>query len=156
MSLRKTYPHFVFTYGTLQRGEPNHHWISEKGHEFQLVGRAKTVNLFPLVIASRFNIPYLMDKPGTGKQINGELYRAGEDMVKHLDILEDYPKHYTRRQERVQLVEISEKDSEFKVGDVINGAWIYLLADFKAEMLQLPFLTEYKSKGPHGLAYVER
>ena len=30
---------------------------------------------YPLVIASRYNIPFLLDKPGTGNQIRGEIYR---------------------------------------------------------------------------------
>ena len=45
----------VCVYGTLKRGEPNHHWLSSPENGFQqFQGQAMTVNMFPLVIASRF------------------------------------------------------------------------------------------------------
>ena len=47
---------------------------------------------FPLVIASRYNIPFLLDHPDHGNNVRGEIYRVDEQKVKHLDILEDYPK----------------------------------------------------------------
>jgi len=61
---------FVFVYGTLKNGEPNFHWLTNEEH-----GRAKficygtTSTLYPLVIASKYNIPFLLDEPGTGKVI---------------------------------------------------------------------------------------
>lgn len=33
-------PHFVFVYGTLKKGEPNHHWMTEG---FSSAGRHKFV-----------------------------------------------------------------------------------------------------------------
>ena len=34
------FPHYVFVYGTLKTGEPNHHWMTE---EFASTGRHKFV-----------------------------------------------------------------------------------------------------------------
>jgi len=44
----------VFVYGTLKRGQPNHHWLStvENGHQ-KFLGEGVSLNSFPLVIASR-------------------------------------------------------------------------------------------------------
>ena len=98
----------VFVYGTLKKGEPNHHWLSTTQNGFQkFLGQAETVNRFPLVIASRlgfiefniwnifylrYNIPYLMDKPGVGNKIMGEIYEVDDKMLEKLDELEDHPR----------------------------------------------------------------
>ena len=58
----------VFVYGTLKRGEPNHHWLTDAANgNGRFIGRAVTSELFPLVVASRYNIPFLLNSPGSGK-----------------------------------------------------------------------------------------
>ena len=71
--------HLVFVYGTLKTNEPNHLVISSASSEgqSQLVGQGRTVENFPLVIASRYNIPYLLDAPGKGHRIRGEVCYPG-------------------------------------------------------------------------------
>lgn len=60
--------HKVFVYGTLKKGEPNHSWFSkEKSGNFRFIGEAKTVEKYPLIIATEFNIPFLLHSPGTYK-----------------------------------------------------------------------------------------
>ena len=54
--------HVVFVYGTLKKNEPNHHYLSTATFKYQ----ANAVDKFPLVIASKYNIPFLLDKPGEG------------------------------------------------------------------------------------------
>ena len=34
--------------------------------------------------------------------------------------------------------------------------WVYLLPHFKPDMLSRPLLSDYRSQGEHGLAYVPR
>lgn len=59
---------FAFVYGTLKRGEPNHHWLTGTDNgSATFVGTGVTQNKFPLVIASCYNIPFLIDQSGTGK-----------------------------------------------------------------------------------------
>lgn len=66
------YPHLVFVYGTLKRGEPNHFWLQDESHGAQdFYGTAETANKFPLVIASEYNIPFLLNSPGKGKKVKG-------------------------------------------------------------------------------------
>lgn len=66
----------VFAYGTLKKGEPNHYMIESgkygKGH---YCGKAVSTKKFPLVIASRHNIPYVLDAAGLGNEIIGEIYK---------------------------------------------------------------------------------
>lgn len=141
----------VFVYGTLKRGQPNHHWLSTTENGWQrFVGEAVTEKKFPLVIASRYNIPYLIDKPGSGNNIHGEVYEVDEKMLKNLDILEDHPNYYQRRPEKVFLS--TSDDAE----DAECECWIYILKKYKEEMLSLPMLSLYRSEDDHGRAYVPR
>jgi gamma-glutamylaminecyclotransferase len=65
----------VFVYGTLMRERPNHYLIADspKGGSATFVGRARTEERFPLVVATRFGVPYMLDRPGQGHQITGEV-----------------------------------------------------------------------------------
>lgn len=107
----------VFVYGTLKNGidftlityktllnivfvigQPNHYWLEniENGlAKFLTYG--KTKNQFPLVIGTRYNVPFLLNKPGIWRNIKGEIYHVDEKMLSKLDILEDYPQLYDRQ-----------------------------------------------------------
>ena len=50
--------------------------------------QAETTIAYPLVIASKHNIPFLLDKAGTGQVISGEVYNVNEVMLKILDDFE--------------------------------------------------------------------
>ena len=55
----------VFLYGTLKPGEPSHNLLLSKGKcTFQ--GKGTTVEEYPLIVATRYNVPFLLYKPGTG------------------------------------------------------------------------------------------
>ena len=58
---------------------------------------------YPLVIASKYNIPFLMNVQGQGENIKGEIYSVNRQKLLHLDVLEDYPKLYTRREESIAV-----------------------------------------------------
>jgi len=60
--------HRVFVYGTLKRGEPNHGIIKDtaNGHA-KFLGFGRTTIPYPLLIATKYNIPFLLKKPNTGK-----------------------------------------------------------------------------------------
>ena len=60
----------VFVYGTLRRGETNSCFMQPA----VFVGKAKTCQKFPLVIGSPLNCPLLLNEPGTGHHITGEVY----------------------------------------------------------------------------------
>lgn len=94
----------VFVYGTLKRGEPNHHWLTRSDNGFaRFVDSGATVERFPLVIGTRYNIPFLLDKRNTGNRIQGEVYEVDEKMFANLDILEDYPNYYDREIQAITL-----------------------------------------------------
>ena len=93
-----------------------------------------------MVIASKHNIPYLLDKPEVGQIILGEVYSVNDVLFKILDDFEGHPNYYLRREEPIRL----KKDNS------IVKCWTYFLPTFKEEMLKLPFMNNYSSTGDHG------
>ena len=149
MLRRSMYEYLVFTYGTLKRGEPNHYLIqpelAPKGKSL-LIGTGTTQNKFPLVIATKYNIPHLLDNPGVGNFVTGEVYSVDKSMLDELDILEGIPKHYQRRQEKIVIQDcLTEDHQSFKENTVLD-CWIYVCGNFKDELLKLPFLTSFSNE----------
>jgi len=59
-------PHGIFIYGTLKRGQPNHHALQEFGNH-QFFGTGCTEQKYPLIIDTVSNLPFLVDAPGKGQ-----------------------------------------------------------------------------------------
>lgn len=61
--------HYVFVYGTLKRNQPNHHLLEKAiaAGNAKFVGSGKTAHKFPLVIATRYNIPFMLPCAGNGQ-----------------------------------------------------------------------------------------
>jgi len=59
--------HRVFVYGTLKRGEPNYYRLQDEANgRAAFLGEAKLCDRYPLVVATKYNVPMLLDAPGTG------------------------------------------------------------------------------------------
>ena len=66
----------MFVYGTLKRGQPNHKLFqSPENGVAKFLGTAKLAKRYPLVIASQYNIPYLLPLEDQGK------VRTGSDRI---------------------------------------------------------------------------
>ncbi|KAI8034156.1 hypothetical protein M5D96_013118 [Drosophila gunungcola] len=110
--------HPVFVYGTLKRGEPNHHWLTKKENgQARFLGRGKTAAKFPLVVGTRYNIPFLLARPGEGNHIEGEIYEVDVAMFGKLDQLEDYPQNIQ--------------------------CWVYLIRNFPEKMMAKKLIASY-------------
>lgn len=92
----------LFVYGTLKTNQPNHYWLenSENGSA-KLIGHGKTSEPFPLIIATRYNTPFVLKAPGIGHQINGEIYSIDEKMLQTLDKFENHPNLFERQEVNV-------------------------------------------------------
>lgn len=75
----------VFVYGTLKRGFPFHS-LGLARSEF--LGEVRTSEPYPMVIAGSFYGPMMLDRPGHGLPVWGELYRVEPDHLPRLDELE--------------------------------------------------------------------
>lgn len=96
----------VFVYGTLKTNQPNNYLLkdSENGSA-KLIGHGKTSESYPLIIATRYNTPYVLKAPGIGHQVNGEIYSIDDKMLQTLDELEDHPNLYEREQVKIHSVD---------------------------------------------------
>ncbi|XP_023215997.1 gamma-glutamylaminecyclotransferase-like isoform X1 [Centruroides sculpturatus] len=145
----------VFVYGTLKSGEPNYDILTNEDNGIcNYIGKAKTYDKWPLVIASRYNIPFLLYAKNKGKHVIGELYLVDDVMLKKMDELECHPTYYERKEENVQVLE--SKDKTYCTDGKTLKPWIYFLTEYKSYMMELPHLEEYSSEGSHGLKYVSR
>ncbi|KAM7345823.1 putative gamma-glutamylcyclotransferase CG2811 [Cochliomyia hominivorax] len=123
----------VFVYGTLKRGEPNHHWLTKTENGFAcFVGEGTTVERFPLVVGTRYNIPFLLDKRGHGHNVQGEVYEVDQKMFGNLDVLEDYPVYYDRE---IQAITLDNNETV--------QCWLYLIRKFPEKLLEKEHLTSY-------------
>lgn len=76
----------VFIYGTLKRGFP----LFEQGlRGARYLGDVETVECYPMYIAATFYGPMMLDRPGEGMRVQGELFEIEEDRLPILDELED-------------------------------------------------------------------
>lgn len=77
--------HKVFIYGTLKRGFPNH----EAGlAEARFLERVRTLEAYPLIVGGRWFSPYLIDEPGQGRRVFGELFAVDAAGLALLDRME--------------------------------------------------------------------
>jgi gamma-glutamylaminecyclotransferase len=75
----------IFAFGTLKRGHPLH---AAGLSEATYLGRYRTIERYPLLIAGPWFAPMMLNEPGTGMQILGELYLIKDAALPTLDRLE--------------------------------------------------------------------
>jgi gamma-glutamylaminecyclotransferase len=154
-------PHRVFVYGTLKRNQPNHHFFEapELG-QCELVGTGRTVASFPLIVTTRWNLPFLLYAPGKGQKINGEVYDVDDRLMQWMDKFEGHPDVYERVKVhvRMQLQQQSTDDEVIsqpssdddattvctETGSVVECAcWAYFLKQFPVGLLRLETMSTY-------------
>uniref|UniRef100_A0ABI7WN98 Gamma-glutamylaminecyclotransferase n=2 Tax=Felis catus TaxID=9685 RepID=A0ABI7WN98_FELCA len=150
----------VFIYGTLKRGQPNHKVLLDGANgraAFQ--GRGRTVEPYPLVIAGEHNIPWLLNLPGQGRCVAGEIYVVDEQMLSFLDEFEGCPDMYQRTPVRVTVLEWEGRQGtpeEMPATDGTLQCFVYSTASYAPEWVRLPHHDNYDSRGEHGLPYNPR
>ena len=67
--------HRIFVYGTLKRGQPNYKLLESVDNVVKnFIGIGKTLDKYPLVIASRYNIPFVLgSKDAKGAKVRPEM-----------------------------------------------------------------------------------
>lgn len=150
----------VFVYGTLKRGQPNHNVLLDGTNgcaTFQ--GRGRTVEPYPLVIAGKHNIPHLLNLPGHGHCVAGEIYSVDKQMLHFLDEFEGCPDTYQRTQVRIAVLEWEGRHGtpeESPAAPRTLQCFVYSTATYPPEWVHLPYYNSYDSQGTHGLRYNPR
>ncbi|XP_072030146.1 putative gamma-glutamylcyclotransferase CG2811 isoform X2 [Amphiura filiformis] len=161
--------HLVFVYGTLKRGQPNHEKMTNPDNgQATFIGEARTVEKWPLVIATKFNIPFMLDKPGLGHHVTGEVFKVDENMLDVLDELERHPVFYRRRLTNIQLTHTKDAIStadDMKAGEqemcqsgegTILECMCYFIPNFRDELLEITFDEAYDGYRNPRHAYIPR
>ena len=107
--------HKVFIYGTLKRGFANH----EAGlADASFIGRFRTRTAFPLVVGGKWFSPYLLDEPGDGQRVFGEVFGVSDEILARLDRMEG-----THLPEDYRRISVAVDDA---AGEHSLAAWTYV------------------------------
>lgn len=140
----------VWVYGTLKAGFHNH--AATGMHAAVLVGRATTIDRFPLLTLSPYRVPFMLDAAGVGSRVEGEVYEVDDVLLDRLDTLEGHPSWYLRREVKVGMeVEGKHNADNGAAPDALENTRIvhaYLLPPsmFNPSLLERPmtdFLSSY-------------
>ena len=95
--------HLVFVFGTLKEGFPN--FATNRG--VRVGGVFVTRENYPLYVVGERHTPWLMDQPGAGVPVAGELFRVDAESLEVMDQLErvTQPDGYRRVLIEVQCAE---------------------------------------------------
>eukprot|EP00079_Xenopus_tropicalis_P011355 XP_002937126.1 PREDICTED: gamma-glutamylaminecyclotransferase [Xenopus tropicalis] len=149
----------IFVYGTLKRGQPNHTVMTCYKHgKAVFKGMGKTVEKYPLVIAEEANIPFLLNIPGTGRRIIGEIYSVDDSMLQFLDDFEGCPNWYQRTSQGIEILEwdgTEDSPEERPAVKSIITCFLYSTTCYQPHWLQLPYHKCYDTFGNHGLPYLK-
>lgn len=88
----------IFTYGTLKRGFSNHVLLQDMiaAGDASFLGVYQTIDRLPLVCGP-YRVPFLLNFPGAGEQVRGELYAVSARGLTRMDELEGITRcHYER------------------------------------------------------------
>jgi gamma-glutamylaminecyclotransferase len=88
--------HKVFVYGTLKEGYAN---FGINGGR-RIPGEYRTAERYPLHIVTTYFIPWLVNRPGIGERVIGQLFEVDDGVLRDMDRLEqiDEPGWYTRQE----------------------------------------------------------
>ncbi len=109
----KKVPQLVFVFGTLKRGYPN----AAANQGKLLDGKVATRIPYPLYLTGVRHSPWLMDMPGEGFRVRGELYLVDAEQLERMDQLERIDLADGYRRQRIEIIM-----SDYS----LNSAWAYL------------------------------
>jgi len=86
----------VAVYGTLKKGYNNYYSYLTKS---KFVGSGTTKDRYPLVVQG---LPYMVNKKGVGHNVEVDVFKVSDGVLKRLDQLERHPEWYKR--EKIDIV----------------------------------------------------
>jgi gamma-glutamylaminecyclotransferase len=123
----------LFVFGTLKRGFPLHHGIS--GARF--LGEYRTVERFPMVIAGPWFAPMMLNEPGIGHQILGELYEVDEAGLARIDAMESIGRPGNLR----ILIDVAPVHEAMS-----SRAFVYMKSRALADPLHSDYMSSYQER----------
>lgn len=111
----------IFVYGTLKQGFPNFGINTGR----RLAGSFRTVQSFPLYVvdlADELRAPWLMDMPGRGHPVLGQVFEVDDDALRAMDALEEVglPCGYVRAE--IELEAMGERRARLRAQAYLKPA----------------------------------
>lgn len=94
--------HLVFVFGTLKEGFPN--FGVNRG--IRVPGEFKTCAAYPLYLVGERHSPWLIEAPGTGLPVTGQVFRVDGETLAAMDRLERISEPDGYRRKLLQLEEV--------------------------------------------------
>lgn len=124
--------HYVFVYGTLKRGFPNHDdWMLEN----RFIANVLSHDRFPLVVGGKWFSPIMIAEKGSGQSISGELYEVNDEALAVLDRLEST--HLANGYNRIAIKVVVEENE-----DMVE-AWGYVKPRAAIDVIHDTLGSEY-------------
>lgn len=111
----------IFTYGTLKRNFSNHPLLQDlmRTGDATFIGTYRTFQNYPLVCGP-YRVPFLINLPGSGQSVHGELYSVSSRGLARMDELEGTSRaHYERLP--INVVPVSGNNGEIDGEDEDGG-----------------------------------
>jgi gamma-glutamylaminecyclotransferase len=124
----------LFVYGTLKRGFPLHA-VGLTGQLF--VGMYRTVINYPMVVAGPWFTPMMLNEPGRGFRVYGELYEVEISWLPALDAIE----HIGEAGNFRASIEVEPVE-----GGACHDANVYFKARELANPIHTTYLEEYQDR----------
>lgn len=150
-------PVYIFVYGQLKSDQPCATMMKDNSRGIAVcIGQGETTEKFPLLVATQWNIPFLLHSPGKGHQIQGEIYKINLDILKELDKFELYPELYIRNKHQVTLRHPSDSQHIDCNPDDVFDCWIYQLKSFPEEAVEkCELLKKFDAWEQNGMTSLE-
>ena len=123
----------LFVFGTLKRGFPLHHGLSGARY----FGEYRTVERFPMLIAGPWFAPMMLNEPGIGHQVLGELYEVDEASLACIDSMESIGQPGNLR----VLIDVAPLD-----GGPSTRAYAYMKSRALADPIRSDYLSSYQDR----------
>ena len=134
----------IFVFGTLKQGFPNHQTNSGN----RLPGQYKTLHKFPLYLVGERFSPWMINSPGNGHQVLGQVFTVDQKSLAKMDKLEriEEPDGYRR----IKLAVVNKQSAE----QIEVLVYVKLTEQLKAQNVRLELQGEYQLK--HASLYSSR
>jgi gamma-glutamylaminecyclotransferase len=124
----------LFVFGTLKRGFPLHEKLMG---DSRLVGAYRTVQRYPMLVAGPWFAPMMLNRPGEGLRVHGELYEIADASIATLDSVESVGQPGNQR------ISI---DVEPLAGGLRVTAFVYMKAPELAVPAHTGYLDDYQDR----------
>jgi gamma-glutamylaminecyclotransferase len=128
--------HLVFVFGTLKEGFPN--FRVNKG--IRVPGEFVTAQQLPLYLVGERRSPWLINTPGQGHQVVGQVFRVGSAALEEMDALErvNEPDGYKRL-----LIDVVAQGNSSSIGSSPVFAYLKQPEQFSPSIARRGPLAEY-------------